>query len=84
MEIKQEFANQILILKYKNALKLEAELELIEKEIVKINGEKKDIQVTEDFLKKRKLMKKKERKVMKKIILKIMTKNLKKLIKKIL
>ena len=41
MEIKQEFANQILIVKYKNALKLEAELELIEKEIVKINGGKK-------------------------------------------
>ena len=41
MEINHEFANQILILKYKKAIKLETEIELIEKEIVQVNEEKK-------------------------------------------
>ena len=48
MEINQEFANQILILKYKKAIILEKEIELIEKEIVQVNGEKKEEQINEE------------------------------------
>ena len=42
------FANQILILKYKKAIKLETEIELIEKEIVQVNEEKKEEQINEE------------------------------------
>ena len=48
MEINHEFANQILILKYKKAIKLETEIELIEKEIVQVNEEKKEEQINEE------------------------------------